>query len=213
MDKKIPMYLAVQLESDCITHGKRVWIPLPATKKQFQTACEEAAGICGADVIIKRYGVRVPGMYQSMCMEAPLGQLNHLASRLQTLNDEQITKLCAIIESDYYFTSVEQLIDYTYDPDRYNLAADVKCECDLAKMILFDSSKCRVPDEWIPCIDMEYFGSKMAQQERGVFTSLGYLTSRGGWSDTAARRKVPAALDLKGSFGEDLYGELDYSED
>ena len=138
MEKKVPMYLAVQFESDSIAEGKRVWLSLPATQKQFQEAWEAASGICGADVVIKSYGVRVPGMYQSLCMEAPLGQLNHLASRLTMLTDEQITKLCAIIESDHYFQTLEQFIDYTYNPDRYMLIPEFMCEEDLAEFSLND---------------------------------------------------------------------------
>ena len=52
----------------------------------------------------------------------------------------------------------------------------------------------------------------MARKYHGVFTSLGYLSAHGGWRDTATKRKIPAALDLKGKFGEDLYGELEYED-
>jgi hypothetical protein len=105
---------------------------------------------------------------------------------------------------------VEQFIDYTYNTARYGLIPAVKDEEDLAIRSMNIPEMREAPIEVIDSVDLNALGRKLARKQNGVFTSLGYLTSRNGWRDTAPKRKIPATLDLKGTFGEDLYGEIDY---
>lgn len=211
MQQNTPMYIAVQLESDCGKDFRKAWLPLPATKKQFAAVKESVSGPCCADVTINHYGVKVPCMNRYMLAETPLAQVNHLAARLAALDDEQILKLCAIHESEMYFTSVEQLIEYTYTTDKYTLAPDIFCEEELGRRAIRELDPGRFPPEIIEnLMDPHTYGRGIAEMEHGEFTSFGYLTQDAGWNGTAKKHRIPAGLDLKGDHGEDLYGEFEY---
>lgn len=213
MEMKIPMYIAVQLESGYDKDSRRVWLPLPATKKQFAVARKAVDPHCRG-IVINHYGVKVPGISRYMLAETPLAQVNHLAARLAALDDEQIIKLCAINESEMYFTTVEQLLDYTYTPEKYTLVPDILCEEDLGRRAIGELDPVSFPPEIVKGrIDPLAFGRGIADMEKGEFTSFGYLTHESRWSYTPQKRRVPAALDLKGDYGEELFGELEYNED
>lgn len=206
IDPKIPMYIAVRLERGFGETERAVWLPLPATKKEFEAAQQEI-GADYYDFEITCYNVRVPGLTRWMLMETPLSKVNHLASRLALLDKYKIAKLCAIIDSDRHFTTIDQYIDYTYNHDKYTLLYVVKDAADLGCRSLCGEDFATVPAYLKACIDPFKFGLKIAEQQGGQFTAMGYLTSDNGWSAAPRKRNVPAALNLTGIAGEDLYGE------
>ena len=118
----LSMYMAVQLENT--ENGFGIWIPLPATKAHFNDALMKIGGQSG-NFIIKEYARKVPGTSLSMFYETPLAVVNHLASRFRKLTDDELLKLCAICDSDYYFHNLGQIIDYTYTSGNYTLLAGI----------------------------------------------------------------------------------------
>lgn len=199
--KKIPMYIAVQLEND----DKRVWLPLPATKARFDEALEKIDAPYG-NFIIREYNCRVPAMNRSMLMTVPLAVVNYLASRLNKLDDYDIQKLCAICDSEYYFDSVGQFIDYTFMTTCYTFLPNITDEEALGKYYIGDP-KSRVAGVVLKqYIDRREYGRRLAEAENGTFTALGYLTSFIGWNLPPKERLIPDSLNLKGFIGEDLYG-------
>lgn len=206
MKTKIPMYIAVRLERGYGDTERAVWLPLPATKKEFEAA-QQAIGADYYDFSITCYNVRVPGLNRGMLLSAPLGRVNYLASRLAALDEDALTKLAAIIDSDRYFTELEQFIDYTYNNHRYTLLPGVSDAAALGRIMLDSEAFASVPPEIKVCIDKNLLGLNTALMQDGQFTALGYLTSDDGWRTVSRNRKVPVALNLTGIIGEDLYGE------
>ena len=204
--KKIPMYIAVQLEGSY--NGKRVWLPLPANQSKFDEAIEKIDGDYGC-FVIKEYTCRVPAMGRCMLEVTPLSVVNYLAARLNRLEDEEILKLCAICDGDHYFDRVGQFIDYTFQTSCYNLLTGITNEEELG-MFHIGNPKHHISDVVLKqCIDRREFGERLAKAENGVFTPHGYLTSSIGWDLPPKERHVPASLNLKGYLGEDLYGNWD----
>ena len=206
-EPKIPMYISVQLENGCGNDVKRVWLPLPATKKQYKAAKEKIHRHCCATVI-NQYSVKVPGISQSMLMDAPLSKVNHLAKRLATLDKDQIIKLCAICDSEMDFYNVEQFIAYTYNTKKYTLVPEIMNEEDLGRYDLDKYALSKSGKFLKNFVDPHKFGFYIARLEKGEFTSLGYITKEHGWHGEKPY-PVPDILDLKGDFGEELYGEFD----
>ena len=207
IEPKIPMCIVVQLENGCGKHSRRVWLPLPATKKQFASAVKALDTHC-CGIAINHYAPRVPGIARYMLANTPLAQVNHLAARLAKLDNEQLIKLCAVIESEMYFTTVEQFIEYTYDSDMFTLIPGIFNEEDLGRHELGKMDT--LPESVKKSIDPHTFGLNIATATESEFTSFGYLMKNTGRSGKKANRCIPASLDLKGSYGEDLYGEPDY---
>lgn len=208
---RIPMYIAVQLERGWGDSERRIWLPLPATKKEFQEA-QEAIGAEYGDFGISEYNVRVPGLYRGMLSEAPLSQVNFLAARLAMLDDDQLFKLAAIIDSERYFTELEQVIDYTYTSDRYQLLSGVKNEADLGRLYLDAAGIAPVFAGLRKCIDPYMLGKYIADEQDGQFTALGYLTTECEWNTAPWKWEVPDALKLTGIAGEELYGDDEIDE-
>ena len=198
---KVQMSISVLLENG----GRSVWLALPANKARFAAALEKIGGGNG-DFTIIDYAYRVPSLRMKMLMEKPLSLVNYLASRLNKLSDNDIVKLCAVCESDYYFCSVEQYIDFTFQADSYTLLRGVTDEESLGEYYI-DSTKYCIADETVKqYIDRREYGRRLAEAENGVFTSHGYLTSAIGWDLPPIERHIPATLNLKGYINEDLYG-------
>ena len=217
-EAKSPMYFSVQLENDSYGNdARRVWLPLPATKKQFKEAWEAASGVGGSYVSINRYAVRVPGISRKMLYDTTLAKVNHLASRLAGFDNEQIMILNAIFESETMnLSTVEQFIELTYNTERYTLDPDVMSEEDLGRRELNKLKDEHLPRYILNCIGLHDFGMSIAETQKGEFTALGYLIREPDCQSPAKKYSVPAALDLKGEYGEDLYTEeyefLQYEE-
>jgi len=207
INKKLPMYIAVQLEDgDAIGCRRRAWLPLPATQAQFSKTLDRIQLERG-DIIIADYAKKVPGLSHHSLMATPLAVVNHLADRLTKLNCEQILTLCAVCDTGYYFDTVERLIDYTYTTDSYTLLPGVTDEEALGQYYIGKSGMVVANAKLKTCIDRREFGKKLAAMEDGLFTPHGYLTSKIGWNPTPnIERAVPEALNLTGCLGEDLYG-------
>ena len=199
---KLPMYIAVQLES---CDGKRVWLPLPAHQARFAEAVEKIDGGFGY-FSIKDYATKVPWLSINKAMKTPLSVMNYLASRLNKLDDNEILKLCAIADSDHFFDRVGEIIDYTFRTDCYRLLPGITDEEALGFYHINDPKTYLVDVVRKQCIDRREFGKKLAKAEKGVFTPHGYLTSSIGWDLPPSERRVPDSLNLKGYLGEDLFG-------
>lgn len=199
--KRMPMYIAVLLEND----GKRIWLSLPATKSRFDEALEKIDAIYG-NFIISEYNCRVPAMNRDMLMTAPLSVVNYLASRLNKLSDDELVKLCAICDSEHYFDSVGQFIDYTFMTTCYTLLPNITDEEALGMYYIGDHRNYVANVVLKQYIDRREYGRRLAEAENGTFTALGYLTSFIGWNLPPKERLIPESLNLKGFIGEDLYG-------
>ena len=207
--RKIPMYIAVQLESG----DKRVWLPLPATKAKFADALAKIGAGNNGDFRISNYTHGVPFISAGKLMKTPLSVVNHLASRLNKLSDDEILKFCAVDNKAYYFESVGRIIDYTYQTNEYTLLPGVSDEEALGDYYIGNSKHIKADARLKQCIDRRGFGKKLAELENGVFTVHGYLSSKIGWGlPPTIGRPVPESLRLKGYIGEELYGNWEESE-
>ena len=206
-----PIYVAVLLESGESGGNRRTWLHLPATKKQFAGALDRIQAKDG-DYFIADYTYRIPGMCRHEMKSAPLAVVNHLAARLSILNSEEITKLCAIWDTDHYFDTVRRLIDYTYATDSYTLLPGVSDEESLGAYYIDNPRKFAADATLKNSISRREFGKDLAEIENGVFSPFGYITSKIGWDLPEEDRRVPEHLNLRGWLNEDLYGnwEADY---
>ena len=206
----IPLYIAIRLRSKEY-FGSEIWLPLPATQEQFLTAVDSVCE-CWDDLKIDWYSSTVPCLFISEIMKTPLAVLNHLAARLNSLSDGQILTLTAIMESQSHFDSVDEIIEYTYNADCYAFIPGIYTHEQLGRLRVSELDFKGLPRRIKECIDPEIFGIQTTVNETGWFTPLGYVSSKKGARLRLAakkKRQVPAALDLKGLNGEDLYVKTD----
>jgi hypothetical protein len=200
----MPLYIAVQIENT--DTNRRVWLKLPATQEKFAATLETLGESSGNFKIVK-YDRRTPGIYTGTLMQAPLCLVNHFASRLNKLSYADKAKLCAIQDSEYAFGFMQQLIEYTYRPDRFTLLPNVMNEVDLGNYHLGNANAAIVGKKERQFIDRYEYGKKLAEDEKGAFTALGYVTSADKWEMEYDDYHIPRSLNLHGRLGEDIYGD------
>jgi len=207
MKYRIPMCVAVQLENTATR--ARMWLPLPVTKERFA----ESLGRIGAarsDFTVADYGVVAPYISVYKLMRTPLANVNHLASRLNKLDSFDVMKLCAINNTDMYFDGVAKLIEFTYNTNDYTLLPGITDEEMLGEYHIGNPKQYVGGIPLKQHIDRREFGRKIAEAENGAFSPFGYVTAKNGWNNfRSTPRPVPESLNLKGSIGEDVYGNFD----
>ena len=204
----IPLFIAAHMENR--NHPMReAWITLPITKPLF---LEIVGALCDSwdDFMIDMYYTSIPDLPDNKLMDAPLASVNHLAARLNKLTCEQVLKLFMILKrgyDGYDVRNVEQIIEYTYRPDRYEFLPGISSDYELGQYRINRLDAKIVPSTVIRCIDPVSFGMETALREGGIFTPLGYLTSSEGTGKAVKKRRIPDCWDIKDKDGADIFGE------
>ena len=200
----IPLYIAVEFLST--ETYESLWITLPVAKEYFNFWRD--------GIRINGYDTTVPGLSAYKLTDVPFAVVNHLAARLNMLNGEQTLKLTAIM-SNYstQFKTPEQIIDYTYNPDRYTLIPGISTHWEVGQYRISELDFSGLPSALIECFDETRFGHKIARQEDGWFTPLGYISTKDKWDKPARKRRVPASWDIKDKNGEDITGKWQDDDD
>ena len=98
-------------------------LSFPATTEQVQAALRRIGvdGLRCQEIIILEYTIGVKGVARALGEFAHLDELNYLASRLDSLDPEELMKFTAAVEHGEYASSAEDMINLTYNLDRYEL--------------------------------------------------------------------------------------------
>jgi len=178
--------------------GVGTWLALPAGKNDFLKAMNEIGAASPDDLTIGQYKTDLVALTKELLMSADLDHVNYLAARLAEMDSGELDKLDAIMQSPFRFSTVEQLLDYTYNTDYFLLRFGINDNMELGRYYVYDTGLCQMPEEWKGGIDLEKFGAHAAQQERGVFTSKGYLMPSGDeWQDRPAGQGIPDEYRLQ----------------
>ena len=70
----VPMYIEVLIEN--AENGRSIWVPLPATKNQFEKALKKIDCDYSA-LVISDYSAKMPGVSIAAFMGTPLAAVNH----------------------------------------------------------------------------------------------------------------------------------------
>lgn len=107
-------------------------------------------------------------------------ELADIAKQLDTLDGFQMLKLNAIMESGAAFESLAEVKEFTYNRDYYNLELDVSNHTELGLSCIYKSGIFdMIPDYYKDAINPAAFGKYIAEAERGIFTTKGYLYPSG----------------------------------
>jgi len=201
----IPLFIAARIENR-YDYDRELWVTLPITKEQFAHA---VSTICDSEdeFVIRGYYTTVPGFLSCKLMSMPFSTINFIAARLKKLTDEQVLKLMMIMESDFDFRTAEQIIDFTYRPDKYELLPGISTFWLLGAQRKNELDMKTLPPALIDCIDTTAFGISSTLHDDGKFTPLGYLSLKSGQSKSFKKRSIPAYLDIKEKDGEEIFGK------
>ena len=156
-------------------------LDLPATAAELNQALMDIDALdkqyyisdCKADINATYETIR------SFFIGADINAVNYLAAKLDDLPPEQLEKLKAVMESPMRFKSIIQLIDYADNTDYFVLTPGISNAEELGRYVLYESDDMYIREEWKSGIDPERLGKRVAEDEKGVFTSHGYLQPTG----------------------------------
>ena len=196
----IPLYIAARFQIKEAPHNAQ-WFQLPLTKSMLGNGESVIA-----DVALTEYSTSLPGYIDFN--NASFSKVNHLASRLQKLSDDELLKLIAIMTGTHRFSKVEELINYTYNTKDYGFTPDITNESELAYRRLAELDFSGLPSSVKDSIDIEKFGKNTYWLENGRFAALGYISSKNDWWDEKIKEyRVPVSLDIKGKDSSDIFIE------
>jgi len=151
-------------------------LSFPATTEQVQAALREIGvdGLRYEEIIILDYNISVKGLTRALGQYADIDELNYLASRLNELDPEELEKFTAAVECGEYASSPEELINLTYNLDRYEFYPVQNAE-EYGRWMIDELETIPLPEEALNYFDYEAYGDDTAINEGGTFTSQGYV--------------------------------------
>ena len=153
------------------------WVKFPTTAEELKKVFERI-GIGSKDDFrqtyeewfITDYDCYVDGLYDLLGEYANLDELNYLASKLDDMSQDEYERFQAAMEIGDHTGSIQELINLTENLDCYDIYPDIHDHDDLGRY-------------YIEELDA-------MQEERGCFTSKGYLTLSGDeWEHERPREK------------------------
>ena len=119
----------------------------------------------------------VLGLYDYLTEYENLDELNHLACLLSELEQSDLEKFEAVIDSGGHTSSVADLINLTQNLDCYEFYPDIESEEDLGRYATEDLP---IPEELKDYFDYEAYGRDVSINEGGHFAPGGYVLNNGG---------------------------------
>lgn len=153
---------------------------------KFPTTTEEVQALLkriGVDRVryeeffITSFDGDVLGLYDYLTEYENLDELNHLACLLSELDQGELEKFEAVIDSGNHTSSVADLINLAQNLDCFEFYPDIENEDDLGRHFTEDLS---IPEELKDYFDYEAYGRDIRLEEDGHFAPGGYVLNNGG---------------------------------
>ena len=156
---------------------------------KFPTTTEEVQGLLkriGVDGVryeeffITSFDGDVLGLYDYLGEYENLDELNHLACLLSELDQGDLEKFEAVIDSGEHTSSVADLINLTQNLDCFEFYPGVEDDETLGRIYVEDMEAIDIPDHLLPYFDYEAYGRDVRINEDGHFAPGGYVLNNGG---------------------------------
>ena len=156
---------------------------------KFPTTTEEVQGLLkriGVDGVryeeffITSFDGDVLGLYDYLGEYENLDELNHLACLLSELDQGDLEKFEAVIDSGEHTSSVADLINLAQNLDCYEFYPGVEDDETLGRIYVEDMEAIDIPDHLLPYFDYEAYGRDVRINEDGHFAPGGYVLNNGG---------------------------------
>ena len=153
---------------------------------KFPTTTEEVQGLLkriGVDGVryeeffITSFDGDVLGLYDYLGEYENLDELNHLACLLSELDQGELEKFEAVIDSGEHTSSVADLINLAQNLDCYEFYPGVEDDETLGRIYVEDMEAIDIPDHLLPYFDYEAYGRDVRINEGGVFAPGGYVSA------------------------------------
>ena len=200
------------------------YLKFPTTPEEVQALLKRIGvdGVRYEEIFITGFNGDVLGLYDHLGEYENLDELNYLAVLLSEMDQSDIEKFEAIIDSGEHTSSVADLINLTQNLDCFEFYSDVHSDEELGHMYVLEFGGVEVPEHLIEYIDYEAYGRDVRINESGHFAPGGYVFDNGsrfiehysGREDIPDEHKVFSMpkLNIREQMAayKDMLGGLDY---
>ena len=154
-------------------------LKFPTTKEEVQGLLKRIGvdGVRYEEFFITSFDGDVLGLYDYLTEYDNLDELNHLACLLSELDQSDLEKFEAVIDSGEHTSSVADLINLTQNLDCFEFYPDIESEEDLGR---YSAEDLPIPEELKDYFDYEAYGRDIRLNEDGHFAPGGYVLNNGG---------------------------------
>lgn len=152
-------------------------IQFPTTTEAVQQ-CLSKIGVDGLrceEVIITEYTIAVPELQPILGEYASIDELNYLACRIQGLSASDQIKLVAAVKHGEYGSSLEDVINLTYNLNCYDLLPSIKSYEEYGQHLVDTRRDFYIPQKARFYFDYEAYGRDTVINEGGDLTPYGYI--------------------------------------
>ena len=153
------------------------YLKFPTTPEEVQALLKRIGvdGVRYEEIFITDFDGDVLGLYDHLGEYENLDELNHLACLLSELDQSDLEKFEAVIDSGEHTSSVANLINLTQNLDCFEFYSDVHSDEELGRMYVLEFGGVEVPEHLIDYIDYEAYGRDVRINEGGHFAPGGYV--------------------------------------
>ena len=157
------------------------YLKFPTTPEEVQALLKRIGvdGVRYEEIFITDFNGDVLGLYDHLGEYENLDELNHLACLLSELDQSDLEKFEAVIDSGEHTSSVADLINLTQNLDCFEFYPDVHSDEELGRMYVLEFGGVEVPEHLIDYIDYEAYGRDVRINEGGHFAPGGYVFDNG----------------------------------
>ena len=157
------------------------YLKFPTTPEEVQALLKRIGvdGVRYEEIFITDFNGDVLGLYDHLGEYENLDELNHLACLLSELDQSDLEKFEAVIDSGEHTSSVADLINLTQNLDCFEFYSDVHSDEELGRIYVLEFGGMEVPEHLIDYIDYEAYGRDVRINESGHFAPGGYVFYNG----------------------------------
>ena len=172
-------------------------LKFPATTEEVQALLKRIGvdGVRYEEIFITSFDGDVLGLYDHLGEYESIDELNHLAHVLSDLDQSDIEKFEALIDSGEYTGSVHDLINLAQNLDCYDFYPGIDSEEALGRVYIEEMEMLDVPDNVLPYFDFEAYGRDARINDGGHFARqlCGAVSRDGGYSPGAPYLRLSQA--------------------
>ena len=174
-------------------------LKFPTSPQEVQALLKHIGvdGIRYEEFFITSFDGDVLGLYDYLSEYENLDELNHLACLLSELDQGELEKFEAVIDSGEHTSSVADLINLTQNLDCYELHPGVDDEETLGRLYVDDMETLVVPDHIKPYFDYEAYSKKYLSEHEAELAT--YRAARATMNELLDGAKLPKMADMKKS--------------
>ena len=157
------------------------YLKFPTTPEEVQALLKRIGvdGVRYEEIFITDFNGDVLGLHEHLGEYENLDELNYLAVLLSEMDQSDLEKFEAVIDSGEHTSSVADLINLTHNLDCFEFYSDVHSDEELGRMYVLEFGGVEVPEHLIDYIDYEAYGRDVRINESDHFAPGGYVFDNG----------------------------------